>query len=265
MIDMHNHILFGMDDGAKTIEDSIRYIKEEIEKGVSYIIFTPHFNNRAMINCNDLIADYQNKLLLNFKELQDRIIYEKLKVELHLGNEIYMDSKFIDVLEHREFQTLAGSDYILIEFSTMDTSLNMAEICYEAKLRGYKPIIAHAERYSFLCSNLDLLKNVLNEGAYLQVNASAIIKDENKESYKHSHFLLKNKLVSFAASDMHNMDKRGFHLHEAYDIVTKKYGAFYAEQIFETNQRHILSNKYFDNPKLGKNKEGLLSKLFRHI
>lgn len=264
MIDMHNHILFGMDDGAKTIEDSIRYIKEETEHGVSSIIFTPHFNNRARMNCNNIIEDYHSKLSWNFRELQDRTANENIEIELHLGNEIYMDSKFIDILEQGEFQTLANSDYILIEFSTSDTHLNMAEICYESILRGYKPIIAHAERYSALCGNLDSLKNVLNEGAYLQVNASSVIGDESKESCKNANFLLKNKLVSFAASDMHNMTERGFRLHEAYNLVEKKYGIHYAEQIFTLNQQHIISNKYFDNPKLEKTKEGFLSKLFRH-
>jgi protein-tyrosine phosphatase len=186
-----------------------------------------------------------------------------------LGNEVYLGSNFYEILEQGEFFTLAGSDYILIEFNFVDIPKNIAEICYEAKLKGYKPIIAHAERYVSLFNDKELLKDILNEGAFLQVNASTIINKESKENCKFAHYLLKNELISFIASDMHNMDSRGFYLDEAYQYITKKCSKTYAEQIFITNQQHILSNKYFENPKIdtkiNTSNKGFFSKLFRHI
>ena len=252
MIDMHTHILFGVDDGAKTIEDSLALIKDEINKGVSHIILTPHYKKRGT-------PDISN----NFKILTEAVETEKLNVELLLGNEVYLDLNYYETLWKDSFNTLAGSDYILIEFSLIDVPANIPEICYEAGLKGYIPIIAHVERYDILYNNLNLIKNILNEGAHFQVNASSVINKEDKESHKFVNYLLKNELVSFVASDVHNLSSRAFYLDEAYKAVRKTCGDAYADKIFKTNQNNIIMNKYFDSPKLDNIKKGLFSKLFK--
>lgn len=257
MIDMHNHILFGVDDGAKTIEKSIKLIKEEINKGVNHIIFTPHYKNKG------LELDME-KVTLNFVILKELVENEKLNVKLYLGNEIYFGSNFYEVLEKEDFKTLAGSNYILIEFSVIDTPKNIVEMCYEARLKGYIPIIAHVERYSLLYEDTSLLKSLLNEGAHLQVNASTLVNRESKESNKFANFLLKNELVSFVASDVHDMDARGFYLDEAYKMVKRTCSNYYADKIFNLNQQKILSNEYFDTPKIKSDRRSVLSKLFRY-
>jgi len=257
MIDMHNHILFGLDDGAKTYQESIELIKEQISKGVTHIIFTPHYKKRG----GELD---KGKTLQRFKELKEISANEKLDIQLYLGNEVYFDSDFYENLEYNSFYTLADSDYILVELSMMDTPKNIPEICYEIKLRGYIPIIAHVERYNCFYENTELLKDVLNEGAHLQVNASAIINKESKESNKFVKYLLQHELISFVASDVHNMEDRSFHLDKAYNYVKKSYSSIYADKIFSENQQNILLNKYFDSPKAKPEKRGFLSKLFRY-
>lgn len=256
MIDMHSHILFGVDDGAKTIEDSLALIKEEIKKGVKKIILTPHLKKRHSNASVDLIKG-------NFKVLNEAVSAEKLEGELFLGSEIYLDYNYYDIIWNEQIITLADSDYILIEFSMTDTPNNIPEICYEANLKGFVPIIAHAERYDIFYENNQLIKDTLNEGAHFQINASTIIKKEDKASYKFGEYLLKNELVSFVASDVHNKDTRGFYLDEAYRIVNKNYCHNYAEKIFYKNQENIIMNKYFENPKFDTRKKGLLSKLFK--
>lgn len=257
MIDMHNHILFGVDDGAKTIDDSIKLINEEIKKGVSHIILTPHYNK----NC---VKFDENSIESNFNLLNDYVIKERLPVKLYLGNEVYFDSNFYEVLDKGNFKTLDSSDYLLIEFSLIDVPDNIAEICYETRLKGYIPIIAHVEKYINLYTNPDMLKEVLNEGALLQVNASSIVGMESKEINKFVNYLLKHELISFAASDVHNMDSRGFYLDEAYNIVKKSHGDAYADRIFKINQQKILLNEYFDTPVLKSSGGRILSKLFRN-
>lgn len=257
MIDMHNHILFGVDDGAKTIENSIELIKEEVKKGVSHIIFTPHYKNKGLELDMDKIAN-------NFVDLKELALNEKLNVKLYLGNEIYFGSNYYEVLEKGRFNTLAESNYILIEFSVLDTPKNIAEMCYEARLKGYYPIIAHVERYSSLYYNIELLKDVLNEGAHLQVNASTLVNKESKESNKFTSFLLKNELISFVASDVHDTDDRCFYLDEAYKRLKKTCNDSYVDKIFYINQQKILSNEYFDTPKIKSERGRILSKLFRN-
>lgn len=256
MIDMHTHILFGVDDGARTIDDSLALIKEEIKKGVNQIILTPHYRKRHRDTDIDKITD-------NFKILKDNVTAENLEVKLHMGCEVYLDFNYYDTIWKEPITTLAGSDYILIEFSMTDTPKNIPEICYEANLKGYIPIIAHVERYDVLYDNNQLIRDILNEGAHFQVNASTVINKEDKESHKFANFLLKNELVSFVASDVHNKDSRAFYLDEAYRTVNKTCGHSYAEKMFRENQENIIMNKYFDGPKLGINKKGFISKLFK--
>lgn len=256
MIDMHSHILFGVDDGAKELNDSLELIRAEVSKGVSHIILTPHFKKR--------IGEAESeKVYENYMVLKDVVRRESLNIELFLGNEIYIGSKYFDVLEDNSFYTLANSNYVLIEFGLSNTLENIAEICYEFRLREYIPIIAHVERYDYLYSNKYLIKDVLEEGAHLQVNASSIINRDNRERCKFVNFLLNNELVSFIASDLHNLDSRGFYLDQAYSLVKKTYGEEYADRIFKLNQQNIISNKCFDSPCFLNSTGGFLSKIFK--
>jgi protein-tyrosine phosphatase len=253
---MHSHILFGVDDGAKTIDDSMNLIREEVKKGVSQIILTPHYKKRQGNSNLQITSD-------NFEVLKNLVESEKLGVELYLGSEVYLDLNYYETIWNDSFYTLADSDYILIEFSLMDVPKNIPEICYEAGIKGYIPVIAHVERYETLYDNNHLIRDILNEGAHFQVNASSVINMEDKESRKFVNFLLKNKLISFVASDVHNMESRGIYLDEAYRIVKKQCNEDYADKIFMKNQQNIIKNRYFDNPRFLDGKKGILSRLFR--
>ena len=256
MIDMHSHILFGVDDGAKVISYSLGLIEEEVSRGVSHIILTPHYSNR----CTNLHPELVRE---NFKKLKDLVIEKNIKVMLYLGNEVYLGSDYCETIWQEPFYTLAGSDYILIEFDVVGASENIPEVCYEAGIKGYIPILAHVERYETLYDNKQLISDILSEGAHFQVNASAIIGGKNKESDKFVHYLLKERLVSFAASDVHNLDTRDFHLDEAYGVVRRLYGELYANKIFCLNQQNIIMNRYFDSPKLVCSTNGVMSKIFK--
>lgn len=256
MIDMHTHILFSVDDGAKTIFESIKLIEDEIQKGVSHIILTPHVNKRSNESSMDVVLN-------NFIFLKKAVSAAKLNVKLFLGNEVYLDSNYYDIIWNASYNSLAGSNYLLIEFDPTDTPENIPDICYEIKLKGFIPIIAHVERYESFYDNRQLLLDTLNEGAHLQINASSILNKENKDSYKFVTYLLKNQLVSFVASDAHNLDTRSSHMDGGYIITKKLCGNSYADKIFKINQYNILTNKYFDSPKMNNINKGYLSRLFK--
>lgn len=243
MIDMHSHILFEVDDGPTTIEESMELLKEVKSKGVTHIIFTPHFNKRNHSLNHEKTEE-------NFQKLKKAVNKENLNIEIYLGNEVYLDSIGYTTILDNGFNTLAGSMYILIEFNEMLPPSNIPEICYETMLNGYIPIIAHAERYEFLHNNNKMLRDILEEGAHLQINASTIINKESKERNKFAHYLLKNQLISFIASDVHNNTSRKFHLDEAYEVVCKTNSIAYADTIFKLNQLNIINNMKFDSPKL---------------
>ncbi|HPX00006.1 MAG TPA: hypothetical protein PLL21_03060 [Sedimentibacter sp.] len=262
MIDMHNHLLFGVDDGPETIEESLELIKEATSRGVTHIIITPHFNKRN----NGLNHD---KVSINFQLLKEAIDKESIKIGLYLGNEVYMDSVGYASIIDNGFNTLAGSRYLLVEFNEMMPPSNIPEICYELTISGYIPIIAHAERYGILYNNSKLLGEILDEGAHLQVNASTIVNKENHDRNKFARYLLKNELVSFAASDVHNNTSRRFYLNEAYAAVCKLCSITYAYNIFKQNPMNIINNKKFESPKLPRatrqkgGRQQLINLLFR--
>lgn len=256
MIDMHNHILFGVDDGPETIEESMELIREASNKGVSHIVFTPHFNKRNYSLNHD-------KVSVNFQLLKEATNEERINIELYLGNEVYLDSFGYNSIIENGFNTLAGSKYLLVEFNEILPPSNIPEICYEIAIKGYIPIIAHAERYEILYNNLKLLGEILNEGAHLQINASSILNKENKKRNKFAHYLLKNEIISFVASDVHNNTSRGFYLDEAYGEVCKICSKLYADKIFKLNQLNIINDKKLDSPKL-QAKGRFLSKILGH-
>ena len=243
MIDMHSHILFGVDDGAKNIDDSLKMIKVEIKNGVSHIILTPHFNKENSNISNETILE-------NFKMLKLLASSEAPEVELYLGSEVYLDLNYDDIIWKGSFMTLADSDYMLIELSLVDMPRNIPEICYEVNLKGYIPILAHVERYENLYNNTKLISDILNEGAHFQVNSSAILNKEDKDAHKFINYLLKHELISFVASDMHNLDSRGSSLNEAYKHVMKLCGDKYADKIFKLNQQFIINNIKLNAPSL---------------
>lgn len=252
MIDIHNHILFGVDDGARTIEDSINIIKEEVLNGVTKIILTPHFNKR--IDASDETINH------NFVMLKSQIILENINVELFLGSEVYMDTNYYETIWDSSYNTLAGSRYLLVEFSPTEDLINIPEICYEISVKGYTPIIAHIERYEALYDNKKLLSEILKE-ALIQVNAHAIIDKENKSTQRFVTYLLKNQLVSFVASDAHNLHKRGVFMKEAALYVYNHYGLEYMEKIFNNNQQFLIDNKTIESPQLDVGKVSIFKKI----
>lgn len=238
MVDMHTHILFEVDDGPKTIEGSMELIKEAVSKGVTHIIFTPH-----LIKSNRNLKPH--KALGNFLILKEAVSEENINVELYLGNEVYIDPlEYKSIFFEDEFHTLAGSKYLLIEFNVKNPPSNIGEICNEVTMHGYIPIISHVERYEILHNNREMLRDILNTGALLQVNASNILNKETKEKSEFAHCLLKNELVNFVASDVHNNTDRRFYLDEAYDLVCKDYSTSYAEKIFKLNPLGIIAGDF---------------------
>ncbi len=220
MIDIHNHALYGVDDGAKTIEDSIEMINQAIKIGIKELILTPHYNRRY--NKVDLKKEFE-KLVNYFKDYP---------IKLHLGREYRYNS-----LEPFKKFTMGDSNYILLEFSTTIPD-PIEEVCYNVSRNGFIPIIAHIERYHYLTKeDYEELKEV----ALFQVNSETVIgKSSFRKDKKIVKYLLKNGLVDFVASDAHNTTDRKNTLDKAYKRIYKKYGKEVALDLFVNNPKKIL-------------------------
>lgn len=260
MIDIHSHILFGVDDGPKDIEGSLSFLQEEISKGVNCVILTPHFKSNLM--------KYWPNSAGNFEKLKNTVKENQLNIEIYMGSEIFFDSDFYNILDKKEFCTLADSDYMLMEFNLNENAKNISEMCYEVRLRGYRPIIAHIERFESLYDEDQVFLELMREGVLFQVNSSTIVGDLSKKTKKFIDFLIKHRLISFIASDMHNLTTRNTLMDEAYAKILKVTNKEYADKIFSENQQKVINNdKIFldiDKDFSEDKKKGFLSKLFKN-
>ncbi len=195
-IDIHNHILPGIDDGAKTVEDSIKLIKGFNEFGVNDFICTPHImenyypNNPSTIQSS--LSLLKNALKMNNLE----------HINIEAAAEHMIDSGFETILNEHKVMPLAKS-YLLIEMSYLQASINFDSAVQKIKTNGLFPILAHPERYMYLHNKLDKYKHFKTDGVLLQLNLLSLGDYYGSEVQKVANWLLKNNLIDFAASDVH--------------------------------------------------------------
>ena len=242
MIDIHSHIVFDVDDGPRDLADSRALLEESYRQGVRTTISTSH-RRKGMFETPE------NKIAEHFKLVQE--IAKEISDDLTVlyGAEIYYTSDVLDKLEEKIIPSLADTRYALIEFS-MTTPYKEIHTALSNVLRlGITPVVAHIERYHCLENDEKKVRDLIDMGCYMQINSSSVLKsklfgDKYKFMKKRARFFLEKDLVHFVASDMHNLDDRPPYMQEAYQIISKKYGVAYAEQLFKKNQEILLRNEY---------------------
>lgn len=196
-VDIHSHLLPGIDDGVKTIYQSA-YILEQFEKlGIQKIITTPHV-------LKDIWPNSSETILKNLKEL--KTVLKPLgisKIELQASAEYMMDDLFFKRLKNNDILPL-HQDYILVEMSTFSPPINLKEIVFEIKLAGYTPILAHPERYSFYQNNLKKFNELKNLGFLFQLNLLSLSGYYGKEVKSFSKKLIDSNYIDFTGTDVHN-------------------------------------------------------------
>lgn len=236
-IDIHNHILPGVDDGSKSMEETIRIIEKAVEQGIKTMIATPHYQcGRNNIEPNKLI------------ELKDEVQKEATKIDkefrIYLGNELmYSDSLLEDVKEKKAL-TLADSRYVLIEFSTRISYEAMYKAMRNFITSGYSPIIAHVERYECLKHKDELILELIELGCYIQMNSSSLRGGVLNIEAKRQGKLVQGGMVHLIASDSHDMNYRVPLMKDIVNSLMKKTDHKIMEDIFIHNPRKILENKY---------------------
>lgn len=242
MIDIHSHIVFDVDDGPKTIEDSRTLLEESYRQGVRTIISTSH-RRKGMFETPEA------KIEENFKQVQELAKEIADDLTVLYGAEIYYTSDILDKLEQGKIPRLADSQYALIEFSMITPYKEIHTALSNVLRLGVTPVVAHIERYHCLENDEKKVRDLINMGCYTQINSSSVLKpklfgDTYKFMKKRAQFFLEKDLVHFVASDMHNLNPRPPYMQEAYQIISKKYGKSHAEQLFRKNQELLLRSEY---------------------
>lgn len=201
MTDTHSHILFNIDDGSNNIEESIAILKEMAEVGFKHVILTPHY-----IEGTEYSAPNEEKDI-KFALLEKRIKEENLDITIHLGNEIFLHNNLIASIEGAKCYGLNKSNYLLVELPFHNQIRGLIDILYEFKVKGYTPIIAHPERYTYLQDNPDLVDKLKEEGTLFQCNYSSILGYYRKDAERLMKYMLKKHYVDYLGTDIHHINK----------------------------------------------------------
>lgn len=198
MKDIHTHLLYGIDDGSKSIEESIELLKNMEENGIEEIVLTPHYVESSKYNCNNC-----DKVKL-YQKLNQKLDEENIKIKLYVGNEVFITPNIVKLIKDKEVSTINNSRYVLFEFPLRQIYNNTGEIISDIVSNGYTPILAHPERYTTFQENPDLLVEYLKMGVLMQANFTSLFGIYGKTSEKTLKYFLKNKWISFLGSDTHH-------------------------------------------------------------
>jgi len=237
MIDIHSHLLYSVDDGATSLEESIEIIKEALKSGVDKIVATPHYLEPSYVvdkeenikRINDIKKGLKEQNINNF--------------EVYLGNEVYVATELIEKIKNKKITLLNNSKYLLIEFPFQRLPMFIENVLFELKSIGVVPIIAHPERYNYSKKDEDKLYELLNRGCLFQCNVASIDGVYGRTAKKRVKFLLKNDMVQLLATDNH---KKG-HIYSRLSIYLKKIekiiGKEKLNELINENPMRVIENK----------------------
>ncbi len=231
-IDIHSHILPGIDDGAKDEGVALEMLRIAQNSGTRNIVATPHYVHGNTRYGYATIIEKCSKL--------NRLAADAgINVTVYPGCEVFICPELIELYEQGLIGTLAESSYMLIEFPMMSMPTYIDEVFYNLQLKGITPIIAHPERYSEIQNEVILLENYVSRGIQVQVNSGSITGTYGREAKKAALKLLEKGLVHFIASDAHSDRTRNPDLSKAAKVVERKFGAKVREDMFTYNPTKI--------------------------
>ena len=238
IIDIHNHILPGVDDGAATMAETVQMLSLAVREGITAVIATPHYHpGRGTAG----ISKTEQVLL----KVQEAVLQEGLPVTIYPGNEIFYHDDMVENLENKKIMTMNGTEYILTEFYPKQPYGVIRQGLLRALSDGYIPIVAHAERYAELLRHPDYVEELIEMGCYIQLNAASVMGDYGMKTKSFCKRLLKDEMVHLVATDAHHATgSRTMQLQKCALYIEKKYGRDYADRIFRDNPSLLLKGTY---------------------
>lgn len=239
MIDFHSHILPNVDDGSTSMEETIKIIKEAEQVGFTGIISTSHY----------LQGYYE------FSDEERKRILEKAKMypvrndlvpncpKLYLGSEIYISPDILELIKDSRASTINNTRYVLFELPMNSKPLFVKDVVFKLIQNGYKPIIAHPERYSYVKDDIEYAEELAKMGVLFQANYGSIIGLYGREAKKTLKKLLKNNLISFLGSDVHKVGQIYPHIPKALKKIKKIISEDDVEKLTTLNAQKILNNE----------------------
>lgn len=196
-LDIHSHILPGIDDGSPDVETSIRLIKGLMEMGVKRSVATPHI-------ISDLYRNNPETIGNALRKLKDALAKENIEFEVNAAAEYMLDSYFLEIMHSGQQLLTLKDNIILTEFSYAAMPDDPGKHSFAIQMAGYAPILAHPERYPYYYGNYKMYHRLTELGFMLQLNLLSLTGYYGKEAVKAADYMLKNELISFVGTDMHH-------------------------------------------------------------
>ena len=235
IMDIHTHILPGVDDGAKDMHEALSLVRQARENGTRAIVLTPHY--RAPYKMN---ADLLYKRFCLFRKAVHKEIPQ---MRVYLGCEIRHQSGIPQMLNDRTLLPMYHSRYILLEFTSTAFSTQILSAARELVGYGYIPIIAHIERLDAFRNDPQLISQMEAMGVLMQMNADSVMGKSGLRIKKFCHNVLSAQQVHFIASDAHDAIRRPPLLKECYLHISEKYSESYARKLFWENPQAVVKNE----------------------
>ena len=236
LVDMHCHILPGIDDGSRNMEQSINMIKIAYDEGIRTIILTPHYHPAKGTHN---ISKWEE----TYEKLKTKVKSENIDIDFYLGAELFYTHDASEYIENGQVISMSGSDYMLVEFRPETEFSLIKSAVYDILSAGKKPIIAHIERYDCIVGNIERVEDLIDLGAYIQVNASTVTGGMGLSIKFFIKKLLKRNLVHFIGTDAHSDGHRSPRMAECFKYIAKKCGEEYALEVMRDNALKIISNQ----------------------
>jgi protein-tyrosine phosphatase len=235
-IDIHSHILPGVDDGAKDMATALEMLRLAAAAGTRCIVSTPHFISDAGQYTPEIIGQ-------EYQKLQKVVVDEGLGIAIYPGCEVFISPDIPELYDRGILSTINGSCYMLIELPMMSVPAYTDEVLYQLQLRGLAPIIAHPERNSEISRNPGILTALLQRGMLAQVNSSSITGIYGDKVQDTAYKLIKANMAHFVASDAHTCRGRSPKLVRAAELVEKECGMDTVRRLFYENGLAVLENR----------------------
>jgi protein-tyrosine phosphatase len=237
MIDIHHHLLPGIDDGSKSLEQSVAMVQMAMEDGITHIVATPHANDQYPYD------RAHNEILL--QQIREALPAETAaKMTLGLGCDFHLNWDNIEdarVNPHR--YTINGTNYLLIELPDHGIPNSTDEVLYKLRVAGMMPILTHPERNATLQRTPGRLYEWIDSGLLVQVTTGSLTGHFGATAETMAWGLMKKKLVHFLATDAHNLERRPPHMSAAHDMVMERMGSATAKRLCVTNPLAVFQGK----------------------